>query len=138
MTQIKFSKDHKRAEAKVKRVITDEAIADLLEHTQFIGLCSELVKIEYANRLVDHKFKNPSINQHASRISQSAEMIQIHLASLTFNKDREFFSYAYCVQLHRILKHFMQLTIDQMDTFMTGVEKMQAEADAEAQKLEEA
>lgn len=129
-----FSKDHKRAEAKVKNHITEEAVANLLEHVQLIGLSAEIIKIEYQSRLVDTRFKNPNINNHAKRIKESANMIQTHLASLTYNKDREFFEYEYCVQLHRVLKHFMQLRIDQLETFMEGIEKMQAEADSQLQE----
>lgn len=128
-----ISKDTKRAEAKVRNKISEEAILNLLEHVQFIGTAAEMIKIEHMSRLVDHRFKNPVLNNHAKKIKESAAMIQTHLSSLTYNKDREFFEYDYAVQLHRVLKHFIGLSVQQVEEFMDSVEKLQAENEAKKQ-----
>lgn len=110
----------------MKVKLAEGAVLDLLTHAQFIGVCAELIQIEHRNRLIDTRFSNPAINQHAKRVKESSQMIQTHLSSLTVVKGREFFSDEYCVQLHQALKHFIGLSVEQLTEFVDTIQEIKS------------
>ncbi len=94
--------------------MTDEKKARILTSVQLINLCAELIGIEYQNDLVDSRFKQPAVNNHSKRIREGAQAIKTHLASIATNKDKEFFSYDYSIEMHRLITQVLQMPVEEI------------------------
>lgn len=103
---------------KNKVMYTPEKEVKVLAYVQFVAICAELIKIEYQDFICDLRFRNPIINNHSKRIIESADAISRSLSSISFNTDREGFTYNTSLQFHRLAKHFMNLTPQQIEEFM--------------------
>ena len=103
--------------------MTPEKTNNILTSLQNIAVLAECIGIEFQQDLCDTRFKNPAINQHRKRITESAEAIKTHLASVIKNKDREFFGYQHAVEFHRAVTFFAGLDYLQLREFMDGVEE---------------
>ncbi|WP_285011244.1 hypothetical protein [Pedobacter faecalis] len=88
-----------------------------------------MIKIEYQTDLVDTKFKQPSVNNHAGRIKQSADQIGLDLAFAFKVTDREELTYEHAVELHRLLSHFIALGVDRTREFMDAVDSASGTSD---------
>lgn len=109
----------------MKKQLTEQRAYNILQSVQIMQVLAECVSIEFQSELVDTNLKNPAINQHASRIKESATAIKTHLSGLVKSKDKEYFSNEYAVEMHRVLKYFIGLDIAQVREFMDGVEEME-------------
>ncbi len=108
----------------MKKKLSEQRVYNILQSVQIMQVLSEAIKIEFQSELIDTDLKNPAINQHAKRIKESASAIQIHLTGLVKNKDKEYFSYEYAVEMHRVIKHFVGMDINQVREFMDGVDEI--------------
>lgn len=97
----------------------------LLESLQLIGSLAEMIKIEFATDLVDSKFKQPAVNNHAGQIIRSAGAITNHLASVADLKDREAFTYEYGVEMVTLIKHFSHYPTHKLREFNEGIAELE-------------
>lgn len=95
----------------------------LTETVQMIGLCASLIQVAFQDQLVDSRFLNSALNNHARLIKQSSEAIQRHLASVSTIKDREFFNYEYCAEFFELVKTFIGHDIDQLRALNKAIEE---------------
>lgn len=102
--------------------LPEDKILRVLKSAQNIALLAECISVEFQTDLVDTRFRQPAINQHSKRIRDSIEAIKIHLAGMVKNKDREFFSYDYAVEIHRVIDYFSNMSVEQVRDFMDRVE----------------
>lgn len=112
----------------MKQPLTPKKAQALFLSMQTTAILAELISIEYHNVLIDTKFKNPAINQHAKRIKESSEAIRLHLAALLDTKDREFFAYDYCVELSVLFKFFTTMPLEQIQDTIKQIEELNKEA----------
>jgi hypothetical protein len=102
---------------KVRNTVTPEKAYQIVKSAQFINVCAEMIKTEYSLDLVDTRFKNPAVNQHASRIKESANAIQLHTASIIQYKngvDRDYTT-EYSNNLWRILHALIGLDLEHLE-----------------------
>lgn len=105
-----------------------EKQADLLKSVHIIGVCARLIQIEFANDLVDTKFKQPLVNQHAKRIAESSQQIKSALNSphMPFKvKSQEYMDYDYALQMHRIISYFTDMGLEKITEFADGLDKLE-------------
>ena len=103
--------------------IQEERIYPILKSVHTIGVLAEMIGIEYQNHAVSIKFKQPSTNQHASRIRESANQITKDLAFQFKVTDRDTLTYEHALQLHRLVSHFIDLGIERTTEFMDLVDE---------------
>jgi hypothetical protein len=108
----------------IKQPLTPERTANIFQSVQFMQVMAELIKVEFQMHM-DTDFKNPAVNQHASKIKQSAEAIQLHLSGIVKAKDPEFFKNEYTPEIYRVFRFFIGMDAEQIREFMDGVEEMQ-------------
>lgn len=104
-----------------------EKQADLLKSVHHIGVFARLIELEYANDLVDTKFKQPLINQHSKRIRESAEQIKKALNSPNnpFHvKSQEYMDYDYTLQIYRVMDFLTDMGLEKITEFANELEKM--------------
>lgn len=92
---------------------------------QFMQIMAELIKQEHLMEM-DADFRNPVINNFASRISKDATMIQTHLSSICPNKNMEF-KEEYTGEMYRVFRFFIGLPLPQLKEFMDNCERIQSE-----------
>lgn len=114
--------------------MSPERLYPILKSVHMIGVLAEMIKVEHCNRVIDTKFKQPSTNNHASRIVESANQIQKDLTFQFKCMDREELTYEHALQLHRLLDHFIDLGIERTTEFMDLVEAKKAEFAANPEK----
>lgn len=110
--------------------LTNERKARIFHDTQSVAILAEVIQVTHSINLVDTNFKNPAINNLASRIRKDAEAIQLHCSSLIKFKDRSF-TEDYAAEIHVITEFLFTMSIDQLREFREGVEqikKMEAAA----------
>lgn len=95
----------------------------VLEYVQFVALCAEMIKIEWQMEAIDIRFKNPTINNHAKRIIESANQISKALSSISENTDRDGFMYDSSLQFYRAVKHFSLYPSDKIEELMDLIEE---------------
>lgn len=103
---------------------TLERKVNLLENVQFIGLMASLIQVEFQSNLVDSKFKNPAVNQHAKRIKESSHAIEVHLSSIVNLKDRESFAYSVSTEMIELIKHFLNYPPEKIREFMDRIREL--------------
>lgn len=108
--------------SKVRVPFTPDKEAKVLSYVQLVALCAEAIMIEYQDTTIDMRFKNPAINNHSKRIVESANAMKLHISSISQNTNREEFTYNSSLQFHRLIKHFMNLTPQQIENFMDLVD----------------
>lgn len=104
-----------------------EKQSDLLKSVHIIGVCARLIEIEYANDLIDTKFKQPLINQHSKRIKESAEQIKKALNSPNnpFHvKSKDYMDYEYSLQLYRVIDFLTDMGLEKITEFADGMDKL--------------
>lgn len=108
--------------------MTPERLYPILKSTHMIGVLAEIIKVEHRDRIFDTKFKQPLLNNHAKRILESANQIQLDLRAKFDCMKREELTYEHALQLHRLLDHFIDIGIERTTEFMDGLDKMKEEA----------
>lgn len=111
-----------------KQTMTPERLYPILKSTHMIGVLAEIIKVEHQSALVDTRFKNPNLNNHAKRILDSANQIQLDLRAKFDCMKREELTYEHALQLHRLLDHFIDIGIERTTDFMDGLDKMKQES----------
>ena len=104
-----------------------EKQSELLKSVHHIGVFARLIQIEFENDLVDSKFKQPIINQHAKRIKESAEQIKKALNSPNnpfYVKSQEYMDYEYTLQLYRVFDFFTDMGLEKITEFADGMYKL--------------
>ena len=103
--------------------MTDQKKARIFQSVQLIAVMAELIGIEYQIDLTDSKI-NPAINNHSRRIKESSEAIKTHLSSIVNNKQRDFISNEYSVEMHRVMSYFICMPIENIRDIMDKIEKV--------------
>lgn len=106
-----------------KIAFTPEKEKAVLDYVQFVAFCAEMIKIEFQMDMCDIRFKNPTINNHAKRIIESAEAISRSLTSISTQSDRESFTYNDSLEFHRIIKHFSMYPSSKIGELMDLIEE---------------
>lgn len=104
-----------------------EKQADLLKSIHILGILSRCMEIEFANDMVDTKFKSPNINNHNRKIKESLTAIKstINSGLQPFKvKSQEYMEYDYAVQMYRVIDHFTDMGLDVITEFMDEVDKL--------------
>ncbi len=104
----------------IKQELTTDRKVKIFRSVQFMHIMAEMIRMEF-RMYMDVNFRNPAVNNHASRISQSAQAIQQHLSFLVKAKDTEYRE-EYTAELHRVFNFFIGLDIEQIREFMDGAE----------------
>jgi hypothetical protein len=97
--------------AKAKQQVSLLEQVQILESTQFISLFASLISAEFQVTLVDKRFLDPNMNNHAKRIRESAILINEKLSMVAGLKNEEEFKYEYVTELHALFTHFLSLPI---------------------------
>lgn len=105
--------------------ITDIKIKRILHHCQTIGMLADCIGIEFQQDLVDAKFKDPRINNHARKIKESIAQIKLSLASKVKVLDREFMEYEHSTECHRMLSYISTMDTNQLKSLNDGFEELE-------------
>ena len=101
--------------------MTPERANRINSSVQFMLILAEMIKMEHASDLIDSNFKNPMVNQFASRIAKDATAIKTHLMTNDRVKvlvsDNEFFE-NYAGEMYRVFKYFIGLPLSQVREVM--------------------
>jgi len=108
---------------KHKVLYTPEKEQQVLDYIRFVSLCATMITIEYQMFVCDIRFKNPTLNNHAKRIIESANQINKSLSSISFNDDREDFLYNESLEFHRMFKHFSDYPTHKIQELMDLIEQ---------------
>ena len=101
--------------------MTPQKQYEILRSVQLIGTLSKMIEIEFSKHLVDNKFRNPIINNHARRIKESTEQIQKMLMKPL---DNEFFTYEYATNMYEIFEVLATFEADKIIEYNEGLKKM--------------
>lgn len=104
--------------------IKEKKIKDILHSVQAISALAECITIEFYNDLVDHKFKQPILNQKSKRIKEYADDIKKLCTVHTKVLDKEYMEYEHSVAMHRLFKWFCLLDANQINEYMDRVENI--------------
>jgi chaperonin GroEL (HSP60 family) len=107
----------------IKQVMTPERKARIIKSVTFMAMMAELIKMEHLVDM-DVRFKNPLVNQFASRISKDAEAIRTNLLTndrVSVQMINEDFTEEYTAELYRIFHFFIGLPIDQIRGVMDNL-----------------
>lgn len=104
----------------IKQTMTPERMVRIHKSVSFMAVMAELIKMEHMADM-DARFKNPIVNQFASRIAKDAKAIQTHLAS-DLNVNIKFqnidFVEEYAGELYRVFHFFIGLPLSQIKDVM--------------------
>ena len=105
----------------------DETTKEILRHVQTLTVMADVMQIEIQQRMIDHKFKSPSINNHVRRIKESLERVKIELTFLANPIDRDHLQYAHATEIYRLFKYFATMSTDQLSEIMDAYEQFDKE-----------
>ncbi len=113
----------------IKQVMTPARANRIQASVQFMLIMAEMIKMEHCADM-DVRFKNPQVNQFASRIAKDAEAIRIHLLSNEKVRvqvtDNEFVQ-DYAGEMYRVFHFFIGLPLSQVKEVMDNLVSVSAE-----------
>lgn len=112
-----------------KRQMTPEEVFPILRSVNLIGVMTAVIQVEIQNKIVDIKFKNPNTSNQVSKIRSAADQIRKDLAYQFKVKDLDSLNNDHALAMWRIFDHFTELSTQQINDFMDGVDQFKKEGE---------
>lgn len=108
----------------MKKRLSEQKQFDIVRSIQMIGVMAKMIDVEFHQHIVDTKFRNPIINNHARKIKESTEqIIKLLTQSGALLKDQEKFDYEYVLNLYKIFEHVTQMSYEQISEQVKRLEE---------------